>query len=137
MVRPLRVGTFGMARPVTSTNESVSPITSSIPSAPRSSTESRCFTRAPSFERCTSLCSWSDLPGRSPELPLLDHLAQLDALVGDVDRLVPAGRQVLADVVRTDGQLAVAAVDHHRQLHRPRAAVGVESVHGGADGAPG
>ena len=32
--------------------------------------------------------------------------------------LVAAGRQVLADEVRPDGQLAVPAIDHHRQLHR-------------------
>ena len=45
--------------------------------------------------------------------------------------------QVLADVVGPDRQLAVAAVDHHGELHRPGPAVGVEGVEGGADRAAG
>ena len=54
-----------------------------------------------------------------------------------IDVLVAARRQVLADVVGADRQLAVATVDHHRQLHRPRSAVVVERVEGGADRAAG
>ena len=45
--------------------------------------------------------------------------------------------QVLAHVVGPDRQLAVAPVDHHRQLHRPGPAVVAEGVEGGPDGAPG
>src|SRR4029077_20559848 len=42
---------------------------------------------------------------------------------------------VLADVIRTNRQLTVAAVDEHSQLDRPRAAEVHERVHGGARGA--
>ena len=55
----------------------------------------------------------------------------------DVDHLLAAGGQVLADVVGPDGQLPVAPVDHHRQLHRPGPPVVAEGVEGGPDGAPG
>jgi hypothetical protein len=48
-----------------------------------------------------------------------------------------AGRQVLADVVGPDRQLAVAAVDEHGQSHRARTAQIGERVEGCADGAPG
>ena len=54
-----------------------------------------------------------------------------------VDHLVAPGGQVLAHVVGADGQLPVAPVDHHRQLHRPGPAVVVEGVEGGPDRAPG
>ncbi len=47
------------------------------------------------------------------------------------------GGQVLADVVGTNRQLAVAAVDEHRQLHALRAAVGEQRLDRGAHGAPG
>ena len=55
----------------------------------------------------------------------------------DVDHLVAAGREVLADVVGPDRQLPVAAVDHHGELHGPQPPVGVEGVEGGSDRAPG
>jgi len=41
MVRARNAGTLGTARSLTSTNESVTPITSLIPSTPRSATERR------------------------------------------------------------------------------------------------
>jgi hypothetical protein len=66
-------------------------------------------------------------------------LVHLDEL--DLDALVARGREVLADVVRADGELAVATVGEHRQLHalgpavaeeridrRPDRAAGVEDV---------
>src|SRR3712207_6932537 len=37
-----------------------------------------------------------------------------------LDRLAAVGRHVLADVVRADRQLPVAAVHQHGELHRPR-----------------
>ena len=67
----------------------------------------------------------------------LHHLAEVDALGADVHHLVPARGQVLAHVVGSDRQLPVAAVDHDRELHRPRAPVGVEGVEGGPDRAAG
>ena len=47
------------------------------------------------------------------------------------------GRQVLADEVGPDRQLAVAAVDQHRELDGARPAEVVERVERGADGAAG
>ena len=54
-----------------------------------------------------------------------------------VDVLGGRGRQVLADVVGADRQLAVAAVDQHRQLHPLGAAVGEQRLDRGPHGAPG
>ena len=42
-----------------------------------------------------------------------------------------------ADEARFDGQLAMAAVDQHQQLHARRAAVVEQRVERGADGAAG
>ena len=58
-------------------------------------------------------------------------------VVGDVDHLVPVGRQVLAHVVRPDRQLAVAPVDHHGQLDHLGPPVVAEGVERGPDGPPG
>ena len=55
----------------------------------------------------------------------------------DLDPLDQRGRQVLADEVGADRQLAVAAVDQDREPDRPRAADVVERVERGADGAAG
>ena len=63
-----------------------------------------------------------------------DHLAEVDAVV--VRRRPTSSRrvgQVLADVVGADRQLAVAAVDHHRELHGPGPAVVGERVERGPD----
>ena len=63
--------------------------------------------------------------------------SEVDAFVVDVDDLVASRRQVLADVVGPDRELAVAAIDHDRELHRPRAAERRQRVEGGADRAAG
>ena len=55
----------------------------------------------------------------------------------DVDDLVLAGRQVLADEVGPDRQLAVAAVDQGREPNGARAAVIGQRVERGAHRAPG
>ena len=52
-------------------------------------------------------------------------------------RSLAGGRQVLADVVGADRQLAVAAVAEHRELHPLRAAVVEERLDRGAHGAAG
>ncbi len=57
--------------------------------------------------------------------------------LADVDHLVAARRQVLPDVVRTDRQLAMAAIDHHGELDRARPAVVVQRVQRGTDRAAG
>src|SRR4051795_3147341 len=62
-------------------------------------------------------------------------LVYLDEL--DLDALVAGGGQVLADVVRTDRELAVAAVGEDGQLHALRAAVAEERVDRRADRAAG
>ena len=117
-----------MSRCVTSTNESVRSSIDSIPArrlgsgAPdgsswaRSSTASRCFTIAPSR--------------RSPQLDAV--VAAVD--LGEADPYVfdERGRQVLADVVGADRQLAVAAVDEHRELHGPGPAELEQRVERGA-----
>ena len=55
-----------------------------------------------------------------------------------MDRLLAAtGRDVLADVVGADRQLAVAAVDEDRELHGAGPAEVAERVERGADGAAG
>ncbi len=55
----------------------------------------------------------------------------------DLDRLPQRRGEVLADVVRADGEFPVAAVDEDRELHRARAADVAERVEGGADRAAG
>src|SRR3954452_14534093 len=116
MFLPRSAGTLGIARLDTSTNESVKRKTSSMPSGPsRSSIDSRCLMTA-----CL---------GRSS----LHDLAEVDAVVVDVHDLVAPGGQVLADVVRADRQLTVAAIDHDRELHGAGAAERRERVERGAD----
>ena len=72
------------------------------------------------------------------------HLAQLgdrdlvdvvELLDADVDALAARGRQVLADVVGADRQLAVAAVGQDGELHLRRAPVVEQRLDRGADGA--
>src|SRR6185503_15630868 len=58
-------------------------------------------------------------------------LVHLDEL--DLDALVAGGGQVLADVIRADGELAVAAVGEYGQLHALGPAVAEERVDGRAD----
>ena len=94
-VLPRRAGTLGMARALTSTKLSVRRSTSSMPSAPRSAIDE--------------------------QVPHLRISPSSTPVGPDVDHLVAAGRQVLAHVVGPDGQLPVAPVDHHGQLHRPGA----------------
>src|SRR5260370_7569076 len=50
----------------------------------------------------------------------------------DLDALRVRGGDVLADVIRTDRQLAVAAVDEHGQLDGPRAPEIHERIHRGS-----
>src|SRR5688572_7933930 len=106
-----------MSRLDTSTKLSVIRMISSIPSTPRSAMLRRCLT-AP---RSSSLVKqpprgWFARKRR----PLGDHhVAEDDAFVADVDHLVAAGRQVLADVVRSDGELAMPPVDHDGELDLP------------------
>ena len=115
-VRPRRAGTLGLARRPTSTKESATRSTSADPLGVEV-----VHAEQVGGERAHRLTS-------SPER---------HAVVGDVDHLVPAGGQVLAHVVGPDGQLAVAPVDHHRQLDHLGPSVLAQGVEGGPDGPPG
>src|SRR4051812_5372816 len=141
-VLPRRAGTRGMARSLTSTKESVTRRTSSIPAAPRSATERRCFIAAPDLRTGgmepskRRFCAASSRGSRG-SASLGDHVADDDTLVAHVDLLVAAGGQVLADVVGTDGKLAVPPVHHDGQLDRLGPAVVGQRVEGGPHGAAG
>src|SRR5579884_3645834 len=124
-VLPRSAGTFGMSRRVTSRNESARPRTSLIPSAPRSSIPSRCFTVPPSLV--------ASVPVVVDGLPDLDAVVAVALLEVDPHVFVPFGREVLADVVGPDRQLPVAPVDEDGQLHRPGAAEVDNGVHGRPD----
>src|SRR5436309_320034 len=134
-----------MARPLTSTNESVRRMISSMPSTPRSAMESKFLISPPSSYTCGRV-RWSVSPvfvsaaeGRPP-LELggsFLHLPEVDAVGVHVHHLVPPGGQVLAHVVGADRQLAVAPVDHDRELDGPGPAVVVDRVERGPDGAAG
>src|SRR4029077_5971014 len=60
-----------------------------------------------------------------------DHRLVDAVFLGDqnLDSFGVRGGDVLADVVGTDGQLAVAAVDQDRQLNRPRPSEVHERIH--------
>ena len=78
------------------------------------------------------------LPARvSPAAMVTDSVGVVDPGEPDHDALGVRRRQVLADVVGADRQLAVAAVDEDREPHGARAAEVGEGVERGADGAPG
>jgi hypothetical protein len=62
-------------------------------------------------------------------------LVDLDEL--DVDPLAWSGRKVLADIIRTDWKLAMAAIHKHCELHARRTAELHERVDCGADRATG
>ncbi len=63
----------------------------------------------------------------------LDPVLAVGLLEVDPDELLARRRDVLADVVGADRQLAMAAIDEHRQADRLRPAEVDERVHRGAD----
>src|SRR6185503_4797139 len=63
----------------------------------------------------------------------LDLVLAVDLGEQHAHLLGPGGRDVLADVVGADGQLAVAPVDEYGELHRARAAQVADRVEGGPD----
>ena len=119
-VRPRRAGSFLIGR---SASERIS---SAV--ARTSSASSR--VRSPALSRCCFI-------GRSGSA--LDDHGVLVVDAGEVDPhpLDQRGREVLADEVGADRQLAVAAVDQDREPDRPRPADVVQRVERGADGAAG
>src|SRR5258708_34802286 len=71
----------------------------------------------------------------SPIAGHVDGVDAVDLLQQHPHPVRQLGRDVLADVVGTDWQLAMAAIHHHRQLHTRGAAQLGEGVEGGACGA--
>src|SRR5207249_4464592 len=69
-------------------------------------------------------------------LGFFDHHAVVTVVLAEPDghALAPGGREVLADVVGANRQLAVAAVDQDRELDRPRPPEVDDGVEGSADG---
>src|SRR4029079_5883574 len=114
-VRPRSVGSFFTSR--SSEREKLFAVASSRSTSSRS--------RSPIEIRCRrGGCFGGRKPSRMPwispmaffghEQASLD-LVDLDEL--DLDAFVAGGGQVLADVIRADGELAVAAVGEYGQLH--------------------
>ena len=131
-MRPRRVGTFLMSRRPTSAKLSARSMIRSMSERSRSAIASRCFIAAP-----------------PPLVAIVDLVDAVQLLDPHVDPLLARGRQVLADVVGADRQLAVAAVDEHGELHplgaavveqrvdrRPHRAPGEQDVVDQHDGAP-
>ena len=110
---PRSVGTLGTERRSTSAKASATRRTSAMPSRPE-------------------VGDGEEVLGRPVTCP---PAADPDAVVADVDHLLAPRREVLAHVVGPDGKLAVAAVDHDRELDGPGPAEVVEGVERGADGA--
>ena len=121
-MRPRRVGTFLMSRRPTSAKLSARSRIASISSR-------RELLDREQVLHASHLRGW-----RLGDRHLVDPV---DLLEADVDPLLAGGRQVLADVVGADRQLAVAAVAEHRELDPLRAAVVEEGVDRGAHGAAG
>src|SRR5213593_1162791 len=96
--------------------------------SPTTSAPSGAPTKARPSSSTSAACA---LPGND------DRLVET-VLFGDqhLDALRVGGRDVLADVVGADRELAMAAVDEHGQLDGTRPAEVHESVHGRARRAP-
>src|SRR6266540_2498645 len=138
--RPLSVGSFLTSRSRLRSNVRAVAISRSRSSRVTSLIEMKCRRGGGSGGRRSSRITWI-----SPmAVPLLFgvrdqqdsvHLVHLDEL--HLDALVARGRQVLADVVGPDRQLAVAAVDEDGELDPVGAAVVEERLDRGADRAAG
>src|SRR5215218_6152425 len=85
---------------------------------------------APACLLFASWSSWSDF--LQP-----DALRCVLLLQAHVDALRVRGGEILADVIGPDGELAMAAIDQHRQLDASRPAEGGYGIHGCAAGPAG
>ena len=125
-MRPRSVGSFFTSR-------SSDPASDCAVSRIRSTS---CRSRSPIDRRCRLGAAGGRSSRHRAALALVDEehavaLVDLDEL--DLDPLVAPGREVLADEVGPDRQLAVAAVDEHCELHPGGAPVLEERVDRGAD----
>ena len=132
--RPRSVGSFFTSRSSERSKLRAVPSRRETSSCVRSSIEMR-WRRGGSFggsrsSRMTRMSAISDPPRARDQQDLVD-LVDLDEL--HLDALVARRRQVLADVVGADRQLAVAAVGEHGELHARGPAVVEERLDGRAD----
>ena len=138
--RPRSVGSFFDSRACESANERAVASSRSTSSRSRSPTESRWrrVGRARRQQLAGHDVQIGHLSAPSSASPIRTtsvDLVHLDEL--HLDALVAGRRQVLADVVGPDRQLAVAAVGEHGELDARRAAVLEQRVDRGADRAAG
>src|SRR6266540_1930303 len=157
-VLPRKAGTFLIARSPTALNALAVSLTSVISSAESDSMSSRCLRfqafigeggsgvmeRGNGVMECWSVGSRAALASAQySSTPLLQfsscpfeihHVLAVLLFQSHVHAIRRRARDVLADEVRLDGQLAVAAVDEHGQLHPARTAKVVQRVERGAGG---
>ena len=118
-MRPRSVGTFLMSRRPTSAKLAARAMIRSTSARSRSSIASRCL---------IGLLLGGGAATPSAAASIATSSALVDLLEPHEDALVAGGRQVLADVVGPDRELAVAAVGEHRELDPLRAAVVEQGV---------
>ncbi len=130
-VRPRSAGSFLIGRSASERSSSAVLRISSASSRVRSAALSRWrFTRYTSCDDAVLARAGSDARDRH-------RVGGVELREPHLDRLDQRGREVLADEVRADRQLAVAAVDEHREPDRLRAAEVVHRVERGPDRAAG
>src|SRR6185312_9681708 len=116
-VRPLSAGSFFTSRSSDAEKVRASASSRSTSSFVRSVIEIRCRRSGPRGGSSSSLIRGVTSAIRAPfgeEKDTVDFV-HLDEL--HLDALAAGGRKVLADVVRPDRKLAVAAIDEARELH--------------------
>src|SRR6266704_3557889 len=117
--RPLRVGSFFTSRSRLRSNVRAVASSRSRSSRVTSSMEMKCRFGGGAGGRSSSRMTWISPMGVASFLRRWDEQDAVDLVHLDelhLDALAARGRQVLADVVGTDRQLAVAAVDEHGEL---------------------
>src|ERR671935_2566762 len=136
--RPFSVGSFFTSRSSDRSNVRAVASRRSRSSRVTSLIEMKCRLGGRSGGRRSSRMTWIS-PNVAPFFRRGDEQDAVDLVDLDelhLDALVARGRQVLADVVGADGELAVPAVDEHGQLDPRRPPVVEERVDGGPDRPP-
>src|ERR687885_2287179 len=135
---PFSVGSFFTSRSSDRSNVRAVASRRSRSSRVTSLIEMKCRLGGRSGGRRSSRMTWIS-PNVAPFFRRGDEQDAVDLVDLDelhLDALVARGRQVLADVVGTDRQLAVAAVDEHCELDAVRPPVVEERLDRGADRPP-
>src|SRR5436305_5751656 len=136
--RPFSVGSFFTSRSMLRSNVRAVASSRSRSSRVTSLIEMKCRFGGSAGGRRSSRMTWISAIVRL--LRVRDQQDAVDLVDLDelhLDALVARGRQVLADVVGPDRQLAVSAVGEHGELHARGPAVVEERLDGGADRSPG